>query len=218
MPPEPDAAADRLHREWIEKLRRITNELYTVHHYRELWRSLVEITEGARLPPSVFFDALGAWYAGSQAVAVRRQLDRSRGVVSLWRLLDEIARHPEVMTRQRHVALWKVSSVEDANKNFDRFSGGADRIPAGRIRADQRALDEAGDSVKRYGDEMIAHAALVATPSVPTYEDLNAAIDRVAELVKDYTSLLEAVMLWRFEPVIHQGWKAIFRTAWIADR
>ena len=215
MPPVPHS--DQLHEQWVERIHRITNELYSVHHYRDLWRKLAEITSDANLPPSLFFDALGVWYAATQAVAVRRQLDRRRDVVSLWRLLDEMARHPEVMTRDRHVALWDGDDARHANANFDRFSGGADQIAVDRIRADQRVLEATGESVKRYVDEAIAHTALVATPTIPTYDDLNVAIDIVAELVKKYASLLEAVMLWQFEPVITDDWQAIFRTAWLPN-
>lgn len=212
-------AADLLYAEWVEKLHRITRELYSTHHYRELWRSLVEITQGADLPPSVFFDALGVWYGGTQAIAIRRQLDDTRGVVSLRKLLDEIARHPEVMTRERHVSLWGDPEVNerDANRNFDRFSGGADRIASKIARADLAKLLGTGEVVKRHVDEAIAHTRLVPTATVPTYADLNAVIDFAADLVKKYASLLEAVMLFQFEPVIQQNWKAIFQTAWLPD-
>jgi hypothetical protein len=56
-----------------------------------------------------------------------------------------------------------------------------------------------------------------ASPRAPTYHDLNAAMDRVADLVQKYASLLNAEHLWGFEPAIQQDWKAPFRQPWIAE-
>src|SRR5438132_12933901 len=99
---------------WVSDLERITQETYSLHHYRQLWRGLAEITQAANLPSSTIFDAFGVWYATTQAASVRRQLDGRRGVVSLRRLLEDIARHPGVASRERHVALWSSNdSVPD---------------------------------------------------------------------------------------------------------
>src|SRR4051794_8869436 len=94
---------DARYRRWVEHLERIIREVYNAHHFRHLWRELAELTQAANLPASVFFDALGVWYASTQTSSVRRQLDRRRGSVSLIRLLEDIERHPEVMTRGRHL-------------------------------------------------------------------------------------------------------------------
>jgi len=48
----------------------------------------------ADIPPTTFFHALGFWYAAAQMTGVRRQLDRDKRSVSLWRLLTDIADHP----------------------------------------------------------------------------------------------------------------------------
>lgn len=61
---------------WIREIDRITQQTYRLHHYRQLWRGLAEITQAANLPPSTVFDAFAVWYATSQAASVRRQLDR----------------------------------------------------------------------------------------------------------------------------------------------
>jgi hypothetical protein len=229
--------ADVIWQRWREQLERITQETYRLHHYRQLWRELAEITQAANLPPSVFFDALPVWYVSTQGAAVRRQLDRTRGTVSLIRLLDDIQQNPGVVTRDRHIAAWCGQAGEpawgdgaadaealrdelrlrDANRNFDRFAGaGRDTIDRALVRADVAELERAGEVVKRYVDQAVAHTALNPERSVPTYGDLNAAMDRVAELVAKYASLLNAEILWGFEPAIQEDWKAPFRQAWIA--
>ncbi len=191
-----------------------------MHHHRQLWRGLAEITQAADLPPSAIFDALGVWYSTSQTAAVRRQVDRTRGVVSLVRLLEDVARHPGAITRERHIALWEseVMFKAEAHANFDRFSGGRqrDRIDVALVRADVATLNAAGRAVENFVNETVAHAAETPQHEVPTFMTLNAAIDTIGELARKYASLLKAEMLVQLEPVIQYDWKAPFRQAWIA--
>ncbi len=207
---------------WIEHLDRIVQETYRAHHYRQLWRGLAEITQAANLPASAIFDAFGVWYATTQTASVRRQLDRRRGTVSLRRLLDDIAQHPEVASRERHVAAWLPDGADpdfeaQAHANFDRFAGGRDRdrIDVAGVRADIQQLEAVGGVVERYANEAIAHMAGEPTHEVPTFVDLNGAIDQIGELVKKYASLLKAEIIWQLEPVIQYDWKAPFRQPWI---
>jgi hypothetical protein len=219
---------------WVVQLERITQQIYSLHHYRALWRRLAEITQATNLPFSVFFDALPIWYVHTQGVGVRRQLDTTKGTVSLLRLLEDIERHPGTMTRQRHVALWVGDDpqpvineadgwswtpfLDEAHANFDRFSGGRERdvISKEVIRSDIEAIKSAGRLVTDYVNDAVAHTTLRPERQVPTYADLNEAIDKLAELVNKYTSYLKASTIMQFEPII-QGpdWTAIFRVPWI---
>lgn len=158
----------------------------------------------------------------TQTSSVRRQLDRTRGTVSLWRLLDEIAQHSRVASRERHVAVWREDGADpfleaEAHRNFDRFAGGRDRdrIAVAVVRADLGKLEAAGAVVERYANEAVAHMAVDQTRTVLTYAELNAAIDQIGDLVKKYASLLKATILAELEPVIQYDWKAPFRQAWI---
>src|SRR5262249_40153794 len=99
--------------------------------------------------------------------------------------------------------------LRDANRNFDRFVGaGRDTIDRALVRADVEDLERPREVVKRYVDETIAHMARDPKPSVPIYGELNAAVDRVAELAQEYASLLNAEILLGFEPTIQEDWKA----------
>jgi hypothetical protein len=211
-------AVDARYERWVGQLERIVQEVYRINHYRFLYRGLAEITQVANLPPSAIFDALGIWYATTQSASVRRQLDRRRGVVSLYRLLSEIANHPEVMTRDRHLALWKdEADSREAQSNFDRFAGSRERdqVDVRQVREDMARLRAIGRTVEHYVDEAVAHNADETTDEAPTYADLNAAIDAIGEIVKKYASLLKAEILWVLEPVIQGDWKAPFRKPWI---
>lgn len=213
---------DEVYARWLDHLAGIVNEVYTMHMYRFLWRRLAEITQSADLPPSVIFDAFGVWYASTQAAAVRRQVDRRRDVVSLVRLLEEIAAHPEVMTRDRHLALWRRDDgdfEEPGNRNYDRFAGARERdvVETTLVRGHIQTLTETAEVVRTYVNEVVAHTADETTHAVPTFAELNAAIDTIGEIVKEYASLLKAEVLWQLEPVIQHDWEAPFRQRWITE-
>jgi hypothetical protein len=208
-------------KKWGGDLERIIQETYRTHHYRQLYRGLAEITQAANLPASAIFDAFGVWYVTTQTSSVRRQLDRTKGTVSLWRLLDDIARNPHVASRERHVAVWVANTpqpvADEAHANFDRFAGGRDRdrIDAALVRADLHQLKAVGEVVERYANEAVAHTSIEETRTMLTYAELNAAIDQIGGLVKKYASLLKATILLQLEPVIQHDWKSPFRQAWI---
>jgi hypothetical protein len=214
------ASEDLRYERWVAQLEQIIKQVYAAHRDRYLWRGLAEITQSANLPASVIFDALGLWYGDSQAAAVRRQLDRTRGTVSLARLLEDIARHPEVMTRERHLAVWADPQwTKEAQTNFDKFAvnRNADRIDVRAVRRDMARLDAVGAVVKGHVDENVAHTALQPVSSLVTYADLNASMDEIGYLVKKYTSLLKAEIIWQLEPVIQGDWRAPFRQPWITE-
>jgi hypothetical protein len=126
-------AEDDLYAKWLKWLETVRNETHTLWLYRDYWRGLTEMTQANEdIPPSTFFDALRVWYAAAQMTGVRRQLDRDKRSVSLWRLLTDIADHPEVMTRERYVALYENDDErpgaqealpQRANEDYNRFAG-----------------------------------------------------------------------------------------------
>lgn len=198
---EADVRYDR----WVGWFERISNETYTLFAYRDYWRGLAEMTEAnGQIPPTTFFDALGVWYAATQGTNVRRQLDRDRRAVSLRNLLGDIKAHPDVITRDRYVGgIWEIREGPLANRerglanaNYDRFAGvGNDAIDPDRTQQDIDLLRAVGEPIARYVNEAIAHAQERATAAVPTYADLNSAIDQIGDLLKKYGSLLHAAIL-----------------------
>jgi hypothetical protein len=207
--------------QWVGWIERIKNAVHALFLYRHMFRRLGEVTQAASLPPSVFFEALARWYASHQAIAVRRQIDMTRGTISLRRLLHDIATHPGVMSRDRHVALWDETDpyfVAEANANFDRFAGaGLPRIDAAAVRDDIARLDAAAEAIERHTNEAIAHSAQNPSGQVPTWGELHAAIDVIGEVVEKYYSLLTASMVWNMLPEIQDDWLAPFRQPWISE-
>ncbi len=203
---------------WLDDLERIQLEIAVLHYYRQIWRDFVEITKNADLPETVFFPLLGDWYSDSQMIRIRRQVDTDRRSVSLWRLLDEIARKPSCIDRERHVALWG----EDENggeRSFDRFTAepGNPFIDRKQVILDQERIRNDATVVTDHVDQRIAHsqAEQPKADASPTYGDIDAAIDTLAAVFRKYVHLLQATDLALDIIVIDQTWKKVFTKPWL---
>jgi hypothetical protein len=219
-------AEDDLYAKWLKWLETIRNETHTLWLYRDYWRGLTEMTQANDdIPASTFFDALRVWYAAAQMTGVRRQLDRDKRSVSLWRLLTDIADHPEVMTRERYVALYENDDDERpgaqealaqrANEDFEKFAGpGKDVIAPERTLEDQERLERLAEPVTVFVNKRVAHSDEENLPAAPTYAELDAAVEELGELLRKYVALLTAAWLAEIAPVHQEPWERAFTVAW----
>jgi len=201
-------------RSWL--LDRIAPQVYTAHLHRQVFRELSRITQAADLPPSYFFEYSGETYATSQALAIRRLADPNTRAVSLVRLLREMAADPTRLSRRFYVAMFEDLPSYVGDRAFTRtFAGQAGNYadPA-LIERDVDALNEGASKVKRYVDQHVAHADARARAAIPTFEDLNGAVDLIAALYRKYYNLLTADDIL-VEPVLDPNWIAVFRVPWI---
>ena len=216
---------DRLYEKWLARFDQLTHEAHTLFLYRDYWRGLVEMTQANDdIPPSTFFDALGVWYRTTQATSIRRQLALDPRSISFHNLLADVSGHPEVMTRERHVGLWKDDDPREwareawqreGNANYDRIAGsGKDMIDPALSSVDLDRLVAIGEPVVTFVNKAVAHTDEEALGSTSTYAELNAVIDELGELLKKYSSLLTATVVGSLAPVHQQEWREAFRVAW----
>jgi hypothetical protein len=212
------------YKKWLEWIERVYREVVNLFLYRSFYRRVAEITQANdAIPPSSFFDALGAWYATTQAMAVRRQTDTDRKAVSLARLLENMAEHPQVMSRERHVEIWTAAGDEEhwrerGSQEYDKFAGaGSDQIPKERYEADLKCFQDAAQPIKDYVDRLVAHNDQRELEELPTYEDLNGAIEILEELLNKYMVLLKSEGVPNADPVHQEDWARIFRVPWLRD-
>lgn len=149
-------------------------------------------------------------------IGVRRQLDKDPDSISFARLLGEIIAAPEIIFRDRYVALYKTNHREMAGKHFDRLVG------AGRTSIDPAApakelakLKTTADCIRKYANKRIAHFDISDFKNVPTYAELDDSLDYLEELLKRYLLLFRAEAYSTIVPVWQYDWKQVFRKAWI---
>jgi hypothetical protein len=114
--------ADALYEKWLGWLEQIDKDLTQLALDRFVYQRLGEITHEADLPASYLFEAFQNWYVRAQTTGVRRQCEVHEDAASLATLLDQMRRHPEVLTRSRYTALYDAEDhwQYQANKAFDR--------------------------------------------------------------------------------------------------
>jgi hypothetical protein len=202
---------------WIEG--EIKGEVLTMHHHQAVYRRVAEIVNARepKLPGSLFFDYFRDTYATSQSAAVRRQAEPSPRVVSLRRLLDEIAAEPERLSRQRFVGAWPPEDQRRGNETFlERFAGDVgDHLDPKPVVADIERLVSESKIVTDHVDQYIAHTDEKPVAQLATFEELNAAIRVVGELFRKYALLLTGDSYATLVPVPQHNWEAIFEMPWI---
>jgi hypothetical protein len=206
----------------IEKWRRwcngpISTDVHTMHLHRYALREVGDIIDANdELPPSYFFEYLLDTYAVAQAVAVRRQAETNARVITLGRLITEVRDDPERLTRTFWVGLWedgdrmKLAIAEAAfTKQFAPDDGKHldPRIPE----HDLQTLGAAAQSVAGFVDQYLAHADAKPRADLPTFSELDDAVDAIGQLFSKYVNLLTASSLTTLVPVIQHDWLAVFR-------
>jgi hypothetical protein len=213
---------DRLYEKWKQWIERIYDETVALFAYRSFYRGLAEITEAnEEIPPTSFFDALGAWYATTQAMAVRRQTDTGADAVSLAKLLVNMGVHPHVMNRDRFLSLWGDEEHWQmrGSEQFDKYVGdGGDQIAKEYYEADLERFQRTAQPIKDYVDRLVAHNDQRELSRLPTWAELNDAIDLLEEMLNKYMVLLKATSVPSADPVHQEDWKAAFRVPWLRER
>jgi len=213
------AIEDHLHEKWKRWIEQVYAETVTLFSYRSYYRGVGEITRGnPNVPPSSFFTAFGTWYVTTQVIAVRRQIDLDPQAVSLARLLSNMRDNSGVMSRVRFGAM---SGPEEhwqqrAHQTYDKFAGrGADAISADRYQADLDELQTLTAPIKKYVDRVVAHTDQRELTELPTYEDLNAALELLGWMLNKYMVLLKDTSVPSADPVHQADWKAAFTVPWL---
>lgn len=213
---------------WCTHFDALKDEVLGLHHSRRIWRAVRAMIE---TNPNVHRSGIAEhWltqcYSVAQMAGVRRQVDRRADAVSLWRLLDQLARQPGIATRA-----WFVQELQARPQSapytatlgdgFDTFAGaGKPSVDKDVARADRDRLSNDAESAKRVVDQSVAHQADAtragyAGVAIITWGELDTAINTIGELYKKYYKLRHpGEKLGNLEPDLPAGWDRIFDTAW----
>jgi len=124
-----------------------------------------------------------------------------------------------VMSRDRYASMHLTDGADDldfwachARTTFDTKFGDADGLLCPAKNLDRReCLSSASKAISAFADRYVAHVDTRGLSELPTFEDLDMAIDEVGEQLKEVTLLLTAGSLMNAEPVIQADWKRPFR-------
>ena len=176
---------------------------------------------------SYFLDHYTSLYVDGAAMAVRRLAAKTGQPqeISLGILLTDIKAHPCTLTKA--VFLEHYTNSEDDRERarqawLQRGEAAWDQewadpqtdcLDSARITADLDRLRATAERVKTFANRTVAHIDSRGVNDLPTFADLDTAIDTLGELFKRYSPLLTGAG-WPFlEPAIQGDWKRPFRKA-----
>lgn len=189
--------------------------------FRQVWDVLAYVYNEA--PEVVREDAtILVWFrlgfARSQALGVRRMADNRSDVVSLARLIDRVRRYPEVLTRERFLAMQGVGEGLGrlAQDWFDGLAGTGDCIDPSIPARDFDYLRAETETVREWVNKSVAHldvqGRLLEGPPLQAVHD---AVDVVADLFGKYNILIVGTTI--HSGVLMQPWPYVFRVPWIEN-
>jgi len=189
---------------------------------RTVHTELVEIIKKNRAlrEGNLLFQLLEGWYIDSVVMALRRQLKSDKQSISLARLLIEVREAPEILTRVRFVKLYEDSvMLRVAEKTFDQYAQlGAPYIDPDLVSADLLQLSQRTEKCERLGDRAIAHKDMRGPGELPTYADLNKALDFAEGLLRKYTMMIKADYLPQVAPMHLDPWQDVLDIPWRSHR
>ena len=205
---------------WLGTIQREVIELVTNQHIFWEIQGMIKRNPNIQKPNS-FFRFTGQTYYDYSVIAVRRQIKCDTQSISFVRLLKEIIETSHLLSRERFVGLFPACIRDEANPIFDEeFPGGCtDHIDPIMVQQDLDDLKRHGAKLMGFADRRVAHRDRRAPETIPTYNELDTAIDCLKKLTRKYVLLFEARDLvnnfvMRF---VEDYWEEIFSQPWIVD-
>lgn len=202
---------------WLETIRVEVTDLVRSKHI--FWKLGDIVKNNPKIQkPNSFYKFAGDTYFAYAVMGIRRQIKPHKDSVSFAGLLQEIIEMPCVLSRKRFVALYERDAQFEANHDFTEFAqGNAEHIDPNKVQQDLDKLKKLGREVEPFANKRIAHYDKQLVENVPSFGELDACIDFLAELTEKYWLLFKAVDIrndWVPTP-IEDHWEEIFRQPWI---
>lgn len=213
------AQQSAVRRRWRKRLPSLTEELANLMRSSEIFWELQEVAKKnpAVGTPGAFFTWLRINYVETLSIGVRRFVDSSDDVHSLWRLLYEVLEHPGVINRRAHRAMYGASGSSRADSTFDNLAGSGRSVLSQRaVRSDLRAVEDAHTRIRRFVNKRVAHRTSPGMiRRLPTYGDLDSALRIFDRILCKYNTLLTASGLSTAYATPQYDWRDVLRVAWM---
>jgi hypothetical protein len=199
----------------------IYKDLVDMRSSRRVWegfQTIVGVAPEEARKYGTFHSWVNGNYVRSQGVAVRRQVEVADDVVSLGRLLDRIAKSPNVISRERYLAELHPTTPGLGNEFFDELVGpGANAIDAQTPLDQLKELRDKTERIRQWVSNEVAHYNRKTGEFSEglTFGDVHDAMDLIFETFNRYCQLILGTTV--SGSVTMPPWAAVFRVAWIPD-
>lgn len=205
-------------RKWLLKNGQYLGVLLTSHDVFEEVARIVK-TNTKIQSPALYHRWLNNNYLSSVSTGIRRLSDRSRKSLSLYRLIEDMSRHPAVITRDYFTSTYPKWMRKEglADYDYDRFATKKSNVlSVPRLKKDLSRLKRETARVKTFTDKWIAHLDLDRKKfKRPTYSNISATLKHLDELYCRYYLLLTRGGMTTCKPVLQYDWRTPLRYPWI---
>ena len=212
------ATTRRKWRRWITRLKSEVSDLVISH---EIYRGVVdvELSNEKIQQPRTFHTWMNRNYLFSCHVAIRRLTDPDKRSISFPRLLTDIAKNSNALTRRSFVQRYPNRIRHAGEITFDDLAGkGAAFLPPAVPKKDLKQVDRVGAAIRHYVNKRIAHLDQKnARPRIPRHRELKRAIQQFEALYSKYYLLLTSASQSTLSPSWLFDWKTVFHCPWIRD-
>ena len=228
---------------WLEWMEKIHNDIQgLVEDANMFWEVQDIIRENPRIQkPNAFYSYLARTYFSHAAAGIRRQTKLQKDSISFARLLDEIAKNPEELSRDyfnsRHphsngpdldqvvgkagleaVGIVDASQVKEIIKvdNLAPYTeASGTHVCPQMVEDDQKRLESAAKKHEAFADKRIAHWDKRKPTVAPTFEALDDCIKLLDQTYVKYHFLFHAESIDTLIPIYQYEWKSIFCEPWL---
>jgi hypothetical protein len=208
-------------RTWLDCIySNVTEAVINQHIFWEV-QDIIRDNPQLQNASSAFYVWMGSMFVHSTVLAVRRQLDTDKKSISLHRLLLELSKYPELISRDYHRSLYSQLAKEFADDmatyTYDKNVGvDATTLDPAAVQQEIDSLKSASEKLHHYADRVVAHydACGLQQPT-PKFEELTECLSLMEKLVLRYLLLLKGASQEKLLPTFLYDWKEVFRTPWI---
>lgn len=117
-------ASAKKFRQWKRQFKVIKNQINELALRRFIYREVTKLIQtNPRLQVrSAFYDWMRSVYVTDMTVSIRRLVDWDKRTISFIRLMEDMKRHPEVISRRRFTHPYKNFMKQFGHRDYERFA------------------------------------------------------------------------------------------------
>lgn len=211
---------------WNEWLDALFPHIANLHADREDRNKLVAMVEANREIPDPwnFINWVDHLWVTSTSLGIRRLAECDKGSISLGRVIDDVGKHREMVSRAHFLSLYAETYPGDAHmrrkagEEYDQLVGPSLDMPSEEMTTkDRKALEAGVQAIRHYVNKHVAHLDDSLALPAATYADIDAAIEGVSLIYNRYCLLIRAEASPKMPPKMSYDWERPFLVAWKPD-
>ena len=203
---------------WQKWMRRIETDIRTVlSHHRMLCEVEDMIIKNPDLPKThSFYGCLGNTHLTYVLIGLRRQVKPDDQSITFMGLLKEIEQTPEELSWEYYSSV-RNDDGEVAQCEFREYANPSNltHICRQKVKADIEKLESISAKHTKFTNRRIAHLDKRGLKPRPTYEELNACLERLEKMYLEYHLLFFGQVDDTLVQPLPERWKDIFRKPWL---